>query len=517
MTDDKPTDILDGIPPAPEQHEAVEPAHVISADRESLGPRVFKNIVTLIGGQGFNLVLSGFSTILLARYLGALRLGEFGAVYAYLGLYSWLTTFGLETILTRQVARDRERAGSILLTGVLVSFLFTLGAFAIALALAPLLGYEHSLRGLLVIAAVDILLLAPLRLPGLIFQVDLRQWYGVAIGLVRQFAWLVVLAALAYAGAGLPSIILGRTFTALLEVALILLATYHKGLIARPWLVLPREAMGFLRYGFPVAVSTLAVGIYHRIDQVMLHKMANDQELGNYVAAVRLTELVNLLPVAVMASLFPILSRTAMADNQFRQYLRLSFRSVMAMAFAGCIFATLFAGPIVHLIYGVKFSAGAAILAVLTWSEVPIFFGVVISNGLVAKNLQNYLPVATGLGAAVNVMLNLFLIPRWGAMGAAWATNISYALAGMLIYLLFQQTRSLAWIGFRAVTPPCLLAVFIVTVLKTTPLTVLPRFIAAAGLCGLGSWLLGIVRKSDVEHVTRLIGSNLGFLKTNVT
>ena len=517
MTDDKPTDILDGIPPPSKQREAVEPAHVISADRESAGPRIFKNIVTLIGGQGFNLVLSGFSTILLARYLGTLRLGEFGAVYAYLGLYSWLTTFGLETILTRQVARDRERAGSILLTGVLVSSLFTLGALAIALAAAPLFGYDRTMRSLLLIGAVDILLLAPLRLPGIIFQVDLRQWYSVSIGLIRQFVWLGVLAALAYAGAGLSTIILGRTFTALLEVALILLATYHKGFLARPWRMLPEEAMGFLRYGFPVAVSTLAVGIYHRIDQVMLHKMVNDQELGNYVATVRLAELVNLLPVAVMASLFPILSRTAMADDQFRQYLRLSFRSLMAMAFAGCMFATLFAGPIVHLTYGVKFSSGAAILAVLIWSEVPIFFGVVMANGLVAKNLQNYLPLATGVGAMVNVGLNLFLIPRWGAMGAAWATNISYTLAGMLIYLLFQQTRSLAWLGFRVVLPPCLLAVFIIAVLRTSPLAVLPRFVAALGLCGLGGWLLGIVRKSDVDQLTRLIGSNVGFLKTNAT
>ncbi len=340
-----PTTPANTIPATPmsEQPEDIDNSRAISTDREGTGPRVFKNIVTLIGGQGFNLVLSGFSTILLARYLGALRLGEFGAVYAYLGLYSWLTTFGLETILTRQVARDRERAGSILLTGVAVSFLFTLGALAIALAVAPLFGYDRSLRSLLLIGAVDILLLAPLRLPGLIFQVDLRQWYGVGIGLVRQFVWLVVLAVLAYARAGLPTIILGRTFTALLEVALILLATYHKGFIARPWQMLPREAMGFLRYGFPVAVSTLAVGIYHRIDQVMLHKMVSDQELGNYVATVRLAELVNLLPIAVMSSLFPILARTAMADDQFRQYLRLSFRSLMAMAFAGCIFATLFA------------------------------------------------------------------------------------------------------------------------------------------------------------------------------
>ena len=79
-------------------------------------------------------------------------------------------------------------------------------------------------------------------------------------------------------------------------------------------------------YGFPVALSTLAVGIYHRIDQVMLHKMVNDQVLGNYVAAVRLTELINVLPTVVMGSLFPILAQSAGDEDRFQQYLRLSFR-----------------------------------------------------------------------------------------------------------------------------------------------------------------------------------------------
>lgn len=498
-----------------EQTTMLAPVPISPPKSEPPGPRVFKNIVTLIGGQGLNLALSGVATILLARYLGNEQLGEFGALYAYLGLYGWLTTFGLDTILARHVAQNRERAGSILLTGVVVSSLFAVGATAIALGVAPSFGYAGPLRGLLLFASIDILLLAPLRLPGIVFQVDLRQWYGVGIGLVRQFAWLAVLAISAAAGAGLTWIVVGRSLCAVVEVALILLAIRHRGFLARPWRLLATEARSFIAYGFPVAVSTLAVGIYHRIDQVMLHNMVNDRVLGNYVAAVRLTELVNVLPIAVMASVFPILSQTAMEHDRFHHYLRLSFRSLMVVAFAGCIFATLFAGPIVHLLYGEKFTAAGPILAVLIWSEVPVFFGVVMSNALVARNLQNYLPLATGVGAAANVALNLYLIPRWGAMGAAWATNISYTLAGIILFLVFPRTRSLAWLGFRILSPPCLLAFLITTVLKVIPLPGFLNFLIALGLCGLGAWHLGIVRKSDVALLAQLIGKNLAFFKTH--
>lgn len=475
-----------------------------------LGDRIFRNIATLIGGQGLNLALSGAATILLARYLGSEKLGEFGALYAYLGLYGWLTTFGLDTILARHVAQDRERAGSILLTGVCVSSLFALASTAIALAVAPYLGYQGALRGLMIVAAVDILLLAPLRLPGIVFQVDLRQWYGVGISLARQFAWLLVLVVVAAARASFLWVIVGRSICAVLEVALIFAAIHRRGFLARPWSVLPVEAKKYVQYGFPVAVSTLAVGIYHRIDQVMLHKMVSDQVLGNYVASVRLAELVNLFPIAVMASMFPVLAQAAGEEDRFQHYLRLSFRSLMAIAFGLCTTATLFAGPIVHLLYGAKFAAAAPLLAALIWSEVPVFLGVVIVNGLVAKSLQNYLPFSTSIGAVVNILLNLYLIPRWGALGSAWATNVSELLAALLLFLIFKRTRPMAWTAIRIATMPCLVASVILGAMYvwSPPIFVgLPITVIAYGV---GAYAAGVIQRGEITQLWRLVETLIG-------
>ena len=517
MTDRRTAKSLDDMPIAPGPANVLEPLPIAAPKSHGLGPLIFRNVLTIIGGQGLNVALSGTATILLARYLGAAQLGEYGGLYAYVGLYGWLTTFGLDTILARQVAQNRDRAGSILLTGVCLSAVLAIVATVVALVLAPAFGYSVLLRPLLIFASVDILLLTPLRMPGIVFQVDLRQWYGVGINLVRQFVWLLALILLAAAHASLLWIIVGRSCCAVLEVALIFLAIRSKNFLAGPWRVLSGEAKAYLSFGFPVAMSTLAVGIYHRIDQVMLHKMANDQVLGNYVASVRLTELVSLFPIAVMTSMFPILAQTAGDETRFRQYLRLSFRSLMAIAFGVCVFVTLFSGLIVRTAYGVKFAPAAPLLAVLIWSEVPVFFGVVMSNGLVAANLQNYLPLSTGVGAAVNIVLNLYAIPRWGAVGSAWATNISYTLAAILLFLAFRPTRSMAWLGFRILAPPCLLAFFITAILKLFPLSGFVVFLAALGLIGLGAWLLGIVRKSDLDQLVRLIGSTLASAKSHAT
>lgn len=188
----------------------------------------------------------------------------------------------------------------------------------------------------------------------------------------------------------------------------------------------------------------------------------------------------------------------------------------MAIAFGMCVVMTLFSGPVVHLLYGVKFVAAGPLLAVLIWSEVPVFFGVVIANGLIAKNLQNYLPISTGIGALVNVLLNLYLIPRWGAMGSAWATNISYTLTAILLFLLFQRSRPFAWLGLRILAPPCVLALFITALLKTIRVPELLSFLATLTLYGLGAWFLGIVKKSDMNQLSQLIG-NLAFSKAHAS
>src|SRR5437660_4641322 len=86
-----------------------------------VGTRVFQNTVVSLGGRGAGLLLSAAASVVLARYLGRERLGEYGALYAYLTLYSWLATFGLESILAREAAQQRTQASSIFFTGSAIS------------------------------------------------------------------------------------------------------------------------------------------------------------------------------------------------------------------------------------------------------------------------------------------------------------------------------------------------------------------------------------------------------------
>lgn len=418
--------------------------------------RVLQNTAAMLGGRGISIVLSGGASIILARYLGSEKLGEFGAIYAYTTLFGWLAIFGIDTIMAREASIARHQATGIFRTGIRLCLMFSVGATVLSLVIAPFVGYKGHLHFLLIFAVLEMLLLSPLRLSGVIFQVDLQQWYSVGINLLRQLLWLLLVVALAWLQASLITLIVWRFVVATLEAMLIwgfsrrfLIPSYEPSV---------GRSRFYLANSIPVAFSALLAAVYLRIDQVMLHNMTNDSVLGQYVAAVRVSEMFEMIPAALILSLVPILSISAKDPKAFPGYLDRTFRYFLLLAGGVCVVIFAGAGPIVNLLYGKQFQAAIPILSVLIWSEVSIFFGAVAYTAMVVTNLQKYLLVPAATGAATNVALNLYLIPRYAALGSAWATLISYGLAWFVVLLVFRQTRPLILQGLRWTIPASALA-----------------------------------------------------------
>jgi O-antigen/teichoic acid export membrane protein len=478
-----------------------------AAKTPRLRTRVLQNTAALLGGRGISIVLSAGASVLLTRYLGSERLGQFGAIYAYLGLFTWLTTLGIEPVLIREISKERESASSLLHTAIVLASFLCVGALLATILFAPWAGFNGHLRSLLILAALEFVLI-PFRLPGIIFQVDLRQWYAATINVVRQGVWFGIVIILWLLGASLFYVILGRLLATAVESALTW--AYSRRFLSAGRKFLRVRSGKIFRHSIPIAFTTLLSMIYFRIDQVMLHKMASDFVLGQYVAAVRVSELFEFLPNAFIISMAPLLSVSVDQPERFHAYTDRLFRYFMIAASAICVFMSTGAGLIMRILYGKQFAPAAPLLAVLIWSEIAVFFATVVYNVLISKNQQWLLPVPTLVGAAVNVALNLVLIPRYGAAGAAWATLVSYTVAWTAVLFFFQETRSLIWQGMRFALPITGFALFAVTCALFVSTHDIVRILTACILFGSSLWLAGFIKHSDVTDVLSAVRSSSG-------
>jgi O-antigen/teichoic acid export membrane protein len=472
-----------------------------------LSHRAARNTIALIGGRVAGIGLTGIASVLLTRSLGASGYGQYASIQAYIFLFAWAASFGLEAILPRELARRPQLARTLVQSGALISAGFSALAMGVALIAATKFGYSGLLL-LVVLMAVDIIGLTPLRIPGAIYQADLRQWLSVTATMTRQVVWVVVLAVIWITGASLLAVVVGRLIASVVEVAIILLGLGGK--LRRPAdsVVRPKGLVReLLAATLPLALTALAAAVFRRVDQVILHRLVDATAVGRYAAAANLVELFNILPTAVMTSLFPLLVKSHESPKEFNRYVVEASRYLLVCAFGACLVISLFGTQIMTLLFGAGFSGAGSLAGILIWAEVASFFGVVMTNVVLAKGLQRFLPVATVAGAVLNLGLNLVLIPRSGAVGAAYATVISYSAVSIILSLGPRETRPLVLLVGKGAVPPAVLSV---AAILFANLVVAPASPALRLALGSAIFLAGLVvtktlRRGDVQTLRSMI------------
>ena len=186
----------------------------------------------------------------------------------------------------------------------------------------------------------------------------------------------------------------------------------------------------------------------------MLERLRGVEAAGTYAVAARLSEVWYLVPVALMGAVFPALWARRADEAAYARSLQASLDLLLALALAVAIVVQVFGAPIVHVLFGPRFAESVPVLQIHVWAGLFVFMRALLSRWLMAEDLLQFSLVTHLAGAVANVALNLVLIPRFGASGAAVATVISYACAGWLALFLSPRTRPMGRMMGRALLLP---------------------------------------------------------------
>ena len=211
------------------------------------------------------------------------------------------------------------------------------------------------------------------------------------------------------------------------------------------------RAKSLLKDSWPLLLSSIAIVIYMRIDQIMLGQMVGDKAVGIYSAAVRVSEVWYFIPMMIVASVFPRLTEYHAKDKiTYELILQKFFRllNIITVSFGILIF--LISEITIVVLFGEDYLESINVLKILGWIGFFVGIGLVRSKYLILEGFQVYQAVFLVAGASVNIMLNFFWIPLYEEIGAAWATFVAYFFIVFIGPLFFPSLRHLRSIVYKS-------------------------------------------------------------------
>jgi len=195
----------------------------------------------------------------------------------------------------------------------------------------------------------------------------------------------------------------------------------------------------------------LMVAVYAQTDKIMLKHMMNDAEIGYYSTAIALSNMWCFILSAIIDSLYPPIMEAFSRDKaQFDKKNKMLYAIVFYLAMFVSVFFTILGKPLIALLYGNAYAPAVGPLRIVTWYTAFSYLGVARNAWIVCMKKQKYLKYIYCSSAIINVVLNFFFIPLWGASGAAAASLVTQ-IATIVIPFFIRELRENSVLMVKAV------------------------------------------------------------------
>lgn len=467
--------------------------------------RFFKNLVSM----GLSSVLPNLLNLLLSMFLARVLLyhgvNDFSYVIGYVTMIATASDLGLSGILVRDVARDQSKTGKYFRSYLSLRLVSSLLAMTLSIVLVNFLPYEQYAKNYVYLAAFSLFVFQLGQIFCALFQATERMelvTYGIALQSVVYFVLGVLTV---QAGMGIWGLIYAG-----LAANLIMTACY--AYLARTKItgILPAIDPGLFRYfiigSIPFAVSCVLTIVYTNADWFLVSILRN-ADVANYRNPFMIVAFLSFITSAYVVSVFPLFSKLSVrSSNMIRYASEKSLKYLLAIMIPACIGTTLLADRIVFTIWhNAEFAGAIPVLQILIWMTLAATLNAIGGTLLnathrEAANMKN-LAVCT----ACSIGLNLLLIPKYSAIGAALVCVATTSLyAALTIYLIRDELKGIR--VFEPVSKITVAALIMGAFIYLVPLPNLFFYIGAGIVVYLAAFaLLGGISRDDLDIARKIL------------
>ena len=396
------------------------------------------DVMQVLGTRVAGLAISLGGSIILARALGPQGRGEFVFAMTVAAAITQIGAFGLNTSNTYLAARETSLVGQLTVNSGWVTLGVALAALVVleaARALGWLPGF--TLETTLLTAGIGAASLVVLLGTSLLAGINRIRLYNVLQLLTSalNLAGIVIVAAL---GLWVRSYLVVALVTAGIVGGIAVMALLERRM------PVPRFDSALfgrgIHYASKAYLSTLLAFLVLRVSVFQVRSFLGSEALGYFSVASQVTDTLGLFPTSLALVLFPRLVRQDLGRYRFMLRNLAALALVMGVA---CAAFGLLATPFVRILFGAEFLPSVPILRWMLPGALLLGASTVVQQYVAASGLPRRLLAILALGLACMVGLGVLLIPIYGAMGAAMALSISYAVIFLLaLALAHHMSRS---------------------------------------------------------------------------
>lgn len=373
--------------------------------------------------------------IVVARFLGDEQFGIFSSILTYVTFFGLIQEWGLTTPLIRRIARRDKKAGDLIGETISIKLLLSIPAFFGVIFVSWVVKVDPVIVAIfgcsMVLEVLNVSLtrgfegIERMSIEAIILIIE-RSVLLVGSLLVLVCGGGLVALSFAYLVTNASSLILALVFWKRQQQPICLSFMWH-------------QMRSNLREAFPFAIAALFSVVYNRVDILILGMDRGAAEVGWYTAAYRVADAQLFIPTALVASIFPVLSRSADTDlKSFKMLYGKSFYMLAGLGFSLALLTYFFSFDIIKVLFGSDYRNAAPALSVLSATIPFCFLNVLVGSSLIAIKKDGLSMATLGIGAALNSLLNFFMVPLYGQMGCSIAKVITEVVAFVVQLFFFH-------------------------------------------------------------------------------
>ncbi len=393
--------------------------------------RILKNFVVVLFGDVFGRALGMATAIILARYLGPEDYGKYSLVVSLAYIFTIISDFGLNDLIIRDVAQDYTLAPKYIAASFITKPLLSFFSMISLILMVYLMGYPKEIILCTAVFSFHIIFNTLTNSISSAFKGFQRMEYASIVTIVNGIVGLVFVAFLAYWNGTLIEIIFSKVLTlfiGFIVAYLILIKNFGRLDFTIDFPFLKKTLVD----AFPFLTIGIIATLFFKIDIIMLSKLKGDMAVGWFSAAANdLFFGLFIIPQAVSSVTYPLFARQySESIDQLRRSCNFTIKILTIIGVPISAGTFILAPQIINLVFGPEYENSVIVLRIIS---VGISFGFIrdpFGYGLAAVGKVKILMWLNVFSLIVNVVLNSFMIPLYGHIGAA-ITSVFCILFGL--------------------------------------------------------------------------------------